>query len=413
MVESDARTRRGPRSPLASPALGTGPNDLIHPCVAAQPRPQRPDPPEKGTAIALAFSGGGFRATLCALGVARFLADAGLLGNVRYISSVSGGSVANGLIACVWEELAKANFTAQAYDQHAMRTLVDKISRQSLTAKLIRNIWRTLGPKTRTDLLARFFDEWFFHGRKVENLSTTVRFIFNAANVTTGVRFGFERDIVGDYVMGRVKTAGTGIPVSHAIAASAAVPGAFPPMKVDLSFPCAEGRTAKLLDGGVYDNLALEAVDDLQDAFLISVNAGGVFLTGAYGKLPLVRDLARANALLYRQTSALRMRTMVERFKDSEQAVAVGSDPPGWGRYGMLFGLATTMGDLAPKEWTDTRPEASPDEIETLALTPTSFSRFDHGLCEKLIQRGWWLAGAVMCTYHRDLLTTLPVWRSI
>ena len=44
-------------------------------------------------------------ATLPAVGVVRLLADVGLLPDLRYVSSVSGGSVANGMIAVKWPEL--------------------------------------------------------------------------------------------------------------------------------------------------------------------------------------------------------------------------------------------------------------------------------------------------------------------
>jgi hypothetical protein len=59
----------------------------------------------------------------------------------------------------------------------------------------------------------------------------------------------------------------------------------------------------------------------------------------------------------------------------------------------------------------ETRPEPSGDKIADLALTKTSFSRFDRLLCERLIYRGWWLAGATLTAFHRDrLVDMLPVW---
>lgn len=48
--------------------------------------------------IALAFSGGGVRATVFHLGVLARLAREDLLGRVKIISSVSGGSLAAGLV---------------------------------------------------------------------------------------------------------------------------------------------------------------------------------------------------------------------------------------------------------------------------------------------------------------------------
>lgn len=392
----------GAESPLNAHSIGTGENDLIRRCeIGVVPRTPVPPPPRE-PAIAAAFSGGGFRATLTALGVLRFLADAGLLAQVRYASSVSGGSVANGLFACSYEDLQAKNFSADTLDERVIRPFVERISSDSLTIALVASIWRTLGPATRTDLLADKFDAWFFAGRSLESLTSECRFIFNAANVTTGVRFGFERDAMGDWVMGEVATAGTQMRVAHATAASAAVPGAFAPFSVrSVEFPCANGRTAKLLDGGAYDNSGLEGIDHLRDALLVGVNAGGLFRTGAYKGVPIVRDLQRANSLLYRQSTATRRREMVERFQAWERAQRAGKEPPSFARRGVLFGLATEFS--AAPEWVTSRNEHR-EWTNKLANYKTSFARFPIEICHRLLYRGWWLAGAALTTYHRELL---------
>jgi len=360
----------------------------------------------------MAFSGGGFRATLAALGVIRFMAGTGLLGRVRYVSSVSGGSVAHGLLACSYPELEDADFAQEAVDRLLISPFVRAISSRSLSSELIRNVWRVIGTPTRTDLLADEFDEWFFRGRLLEDLPTGCRFIFNAASVTTGVRFGFERDVIGDWVVGRASTAGSGLRVAQAVAASAAVPGAFAPFEVKgISFPCSRGVAPKLLDGGAYDNMGLEPLDDLADVCLVAVNAGGVFRTGRYGGVPIIRDLQRANGLLYRQSTALRMRSMVERFKAWEEAKAAGQEPPPWARSGVLFGLATTLEPT--DEWADERPEYPESRVE-LARVPTVFSRLDRDLCLRLIYRTWWLTGAVLSRYQRPILPeALPRWTDL
>jgi NTE family protein len=72
-------------------------------------------------------------------------------------------------------------------------------------------------------------DRRFFHGRTLASLDSGCRFVINAANIVTGVRFAFERDVVGDYVTGLAPTP-PGLRVSFAAAASAAVPGAFAPL---------------------------------------------------------------------------------------------------------------------------------------------------------------------------------------
>ncbi|MEK6274347.1 MAG: patatin-like phospholipase family protein [Actinomycetota bacterium] len=405
------KLERARSDPLSSPALGTASSDLIEPCAVREPEPAVP-PPRAELGLALAFSGGGFRASLAALGVLRFVADAGLLERVRYVSSVSGGSVAHGLFARHYLELEQEQFSAEALDRIVIEPFIERISGHSLIWKLVRNAWRMIGPRTRTHLLAQSFDEWFYGGRQLEELSPRCRFVFNAANLTTGVRFGFERDVFGDYVLGRRVTAGSGLRLADAVAASAAFPGAFAPLVLrDFEFPCAEGRVAKLLDGGAYDNMGLEAVDDLPETFLVALNAGGLFHTGRIGKVPFIRNLTRVNSLLYRQSTALRRREMVSRFQAFEKARAAGQPPPEWGRQGVLFGLATTFDEPSPK-WIEGRPEHEEVRLK-LALVKTTFARFRRELCRQLVYRGWWLAGCSVATFHPDLVAELPHWRPL
>lgn len=399
-------------NPLTSPTLGTSSDDLVRPCD--QRRPDRTPLPDVavGPPIAVALSGGGFRATLSGLGVLRFLADAGMLDQVRYVSSVSGGSVANGMFASRFAAVRDHGFTGEAFDTQVLAPLVERVSRASLQRGMFAQVWKILGRQTRTDLLADEFDRWFFDGLLIEELAAGCRWVFNAANTSTGVRFLFERDLVGDYVIGRIPAAGTGLRLAQAVAASAAVPGLLAPMVLDgLRFPCQRGRTVRLVDGGVYDNMGLEAVDELADHLLVSLNAGGLFVTGRYGRVPLIRDLQLAQSLLYRQSTALRRRMMVDRFQAWEAAREHGEAPPAWGRRGVLFGLATA---LEPTDgWRQANP--TPPAPHEVAFVKTSFDRFERQLCEKLVYAGWWLTGATLTRYHPELFDgrDLPRWRPL
>jgi NTE family protein len=389
----------------------TSSDDFVVPCATLEPQPAAPPAAPPPGAFALALSGGGFRATLCALGVARFLADAGLLSRLRFSSSVSGGSVANGILACGYRAVADQGFTGEAFDTHVLDPLVRRISRSSLKWKLIRGLPRTLGRRTRTDLLADAFDDWWFDGRMLDELPADVRWIINATNLTTGVGFGFERDVFGDYVLGRLSTTQRPVRLAAAVAASAAVPGAFAEVVIDAPFPCANGRDARLLDGGAYDNSGLQPLDEVTDACLVGVNAGGTFRVGRLARVPVVRDLQRTNSILYKQSTGLRRQFMVDRFQAWEQAVADKQTPPSFGRRGVLFNLATTMD--ATDEWLEGRPEHDEWRVP-LADVATTFDRFATELCERLIYRGWWLTGATLSCYHRDLLpATLPPWRAL
>jgi NTE family protein len=197
--------------------------------------------------------------------------------------------------------------------------------------------------------------------------------------------------------------------LSIAVACSAAVPGYFTPYRPKADFPCQGRRRPKLLDGGVYENTGTEALDRLDPDrhCLIALNAGGVFRTGGFGSLPVVRDLMRSEGLLYRQSTALRMRALVERFKQWEQRDRQLS--PATALQGVLFGLSTTI--TATPEWLQGRPEQSPQMRDRLARLKTSFAKFSLEDCRELVYRGWWLTGAALSLYHRSLLPTpLPVW---
>jgi len=391
-----------------SPAIGTGLTQA--PCGdATRPEP----PPDCSDPLAVTLSGGGFRATLAGLGALRLLADSGRLGDLRYLSSVSGGSITNAVTALAWPQLRGRGFTAAAFDELVIDPVIGRISHRSLKMALVRGIWRTVGRSTRTDLLARRLDEWFLDGAELEQLDPEVRWIFNAANMTSGVRFGFERDVVGDYTIGLSPTKGSGMRVSLAVAASAAVPGTFAPVVLNrVPFPCATDPPA-LLDGGVYDNSGLEALDSDQyrDVFLFTMNAGGLLRAGPYGKVPLVRDLARANSLLYRQSTALRTRDMVERFRRGRE-LPPGTPLPRGARRGVLVGLATDFPAERPetlRSWCAAHPEHRSFDGRDLALVPTVFDELDERLCRVLVYRGWWLMGAALACYHPDRLPTVDL----
>jgi NTE family protein len=283
--------------------------------------------------------------------------------------------------------------------------VVDAISRSSMKLDLVRNSWRAVGKRTRTHVLADVMDRRFFQGRTLSSLDDQCRFMINAANIVTGVRFAFERDVIGDYVVGLAPTP-PDLRVAFAAAASAAVPGTFAPLPVKgVAFPCPSSGTPLLLDGGAYDNTGLEALDsdEYAEVFLIAMNAGGLFTTGHWRGLPFIRNLRRANSLLYRQSTGLRTRWMVDRFKAREEAMSRGGAVPAWGRRGVLMALATNISGEPAERWRARFPEHREWQGKDLAFVPTVFDRLEPGLCRLLVYRGWWLAGASIATYAPEM----------
>jgi NTE family protein len=363
------------------------------PC-ASRLEPARPTAPNTGPTIGITMSGGGFRATLSALGVLRYLSDAGLLGNLRYVSSVSGGSLANAMLAKNWPRVRSEGYTNQAVDDAVVDPLLQGITQRSLANHLLRNIWRLVLDSNRTDLLALAYRRWFLGDITMDQLDPEVRWIINAANLATGTRFTFERDIVGDYVNGHIPMAEAKIPLALAAAASAAVPGPFSPVTLDdLDFPCGGEGTVSLMDGGAYDNTGLEAIDHHGNdgVFTIALTVGGVFRIGRYQSIPIVGHMKRANASLYRQSRTLRTRFLIA---DFQQGL----------RDGLLFNLATEIEPRTTRaaEFVNAFPDRSEHRGTSLALVPTSFDRFDESLARQLIYRAWWLCGANMALYYPE-----------
>jgi NTE family protein len=138
-------------------------------------------------------------------------------------------------------------------------------------------------------LLARVLDLLFFHGLGLDQLpqvkGVRPRFVFNASDLATGTLFRFSEPYMGTYKVGLVLK--PKVKVSTAVAASAAFPPFVSPMNVDMNpddviDPGGADlhdrrdlrRRAALVDGGAYDNLALEPITDRCHRYLVS-DAGG------------------------------------------------------------------------------------------------------------------------------------------
>ena len=175
-------------------AAGTTVRGTIQRCDKGL-KPCEPELPAIKPAFIVALSGGGLRATLSAVGVLRFLADAELLDRVTIVSSVSGGSIASGLLAHAYPELEAAAFSTESFVRNVERVAVRTITSRSMTYAMARNLWRLLDLKTTTtDIFTNVLDRWYFCDQKLTSLPERCRFIFNATNLTTGQRFGFERE---------------------------------------------------------------------------------------------------------------------------------------------------------------------------------------------------------------------------
>ncbi|MGH7192259.1 MAG: patatin-like phospholipase family protein, partial [Candidatus Saccharimonadales bacterium] len=310
------------------------------PNVVADGSKRLPLPREKRKGrMGLCLSGGGFRATLFHLGALRRLNEVGALSQMDTISSVSGGSIINGLLAKVWPRLTgDANGVFTNFGDLVERPMLEFCSRNIrdwpiLWGRLWPGNWYrlTLGGKTGANLLADLYERWLTPALTLGDLTKIYdaggpNFVFCAANLQTGVNFTFNAFDVGDWMIGH--TAARNLALSTAIAASSAFPVAFPPLILhpNRAEAFAGGKLAesahraeligaiRLTDGGVYDNLGLEPV--WKDHELVFCSDGGQPFTVAPrpGKWMVAR-LYRASEIIGNQAIAVRKRWLLASYE--------------------------------------------------------------------------------------------------
>jgi predicted acylesterase/phospholipase RssA len=254
--------------------------------------------------IAVALSGGGHRATVFGLGALLAIADAGLNRRVVSISSVSGGSIANGIVM-VGPDYGAA--TAAEIGQ-GVSSAIGAISKRGVLlggAPATRNYVRLLiamAVVSGAALLAVFvtlighwwipaiiaaivllvggaITWWLVRQRSARTEAAIDHELLGASSVTlnavrqrnlsthhvicttemqSGTPFYFSNRMVYGYGFGG-NTGPVALPLSTAVQASACVPGAFAPRVIPLSDLGLTGAGRIVLtDGGTYDNMADE-----------------------------------------------------------------------------------------------------------------------------------------------------------
>lgn len=263
--------------------------------------PEAPTPTDNR--IGLALSGGGFRATLYHCGALIRLNELGYLPKIDRITSVSGGSITSARLAACWNALQfDVNGVASNLAQEVIQPL-QKFCAQTLDARVIGG---GLIPFTKsgTERLIEAYDTQLLDGMTLEQLPERPDFIFKATNLQTGRSFRFSRKRLADYLVGEIRDTSK-FKVAQAVAASSAFPPVLSPVVIkskqsdwsdmegteffgQLSFM----ESLNLTDGGVYDNLGLERID--QFGTVLCSDAGKPFNHGQTFGLMSPKQILRA-----------------------------------------------------------------------------------------------------------------------
>ena len=389
----------------------------------------------KGTNIGLALSGGGSRAIAFHLGCLRALNELGLLGDVKVISTVSGGSVIGGLYAThrgsfsVFEERVR-RLLAEGLMQPAVRKVLTTteglralycwvilffvngvlfaLSRASWVISLLfpsdqRHQWQIdVGHApvrrfaSRTTILRRVFDD-VFEGRLIRELPADgPLLIILSADLRSGSAFYFSRQSSGSWRLQELADAD--VSLSHAVTASAAYPLLLPALDDVLPFNKKDGtrreERVSLTDGGIYDNLGLAPLwpdRDPQISLNVTEIESIICCRAGYG----LRFDPPSQFLLARLKSAFAcvhdraQNAAMKRLYDLTQA-------------GRLKGfLLPYLGQ------NDSRLKFPPADLvtrEEAYAYPTDFSAMPEEWIDKLSRRGEQLTKAVIKEHHPEIL---------
>lgn len=299
--------------------------------------------------IGLALSGGGFRATLFSLGSLWRLNELGWLRKLDIIASVSGGSILNAILASRWRSLDWASAAGGETAQNFSERISDPV-RQFCTKSIdafaglegLLSLTSTIAEKVEEKYAEELFGAMTLQDLPEPEKGVTPRFVFYATNLKSGVSLRMSSKYLADYRVGRIDR--PAIDLAKVVAASSAFPPVLSPVIMDLApgiwkpmegadlFDQEKMREQLVLsDGGVYDNMGLEAIWERCGTVLVS-DAGAPLQAQDTVKTDWVGQLWRVMDILTEQTRALRKRKLIEDFKEGR-------------RQGSYWGITTRIGD--------------------------------------------------------------------
>jgi len=333
--------------------------------------------------------------------------ELGVLGQVRSISSVSGGSILAAFLADAMVAADKAGGAddfarwLQTLDwQRDIETpFCQFVSHDLRTGLILRHLaWNWLRPEFRVRDLERTYQRRLTK-LTLGQLPKYPKFILCATNLTFGVNWIFTRKLAGDYRAGYLASASEW-PLARAVAASSSFPPVFGPMPIrapaedyqrgsyrEPGYEKLLARTA-LTDGGVYDNVGLEPVWKSHADLLVS-DCGAPFAFSLQNT-PL-RRLLRYTAVIAQQAFSLRLRLLFSGDRDEKYRA-------------VYWNINTAAADDAPP----TRFAGYSSELvkEVVSGVRTDLDAFTKAEMRVLINHGYYAADRRIGKYGDGLIAT-------
>lgn len=234
--------------------------------------------------IALALSGGGYRAAIYHLGVLQYLNSCvfedgrTLLDEVKTISGVSGGA-----LVALW--YAQGEINKKERDVSFVE-LYSRLCSTNIAEQAIKEFYsKNFKGDTLVQALSIAYDKLLFNGAKFDSIMDMAEngpihhFSVEATDFSSGIPFRFQatNNLGGDHPYGLIGNKPNNVPRALArefklcdiAAASSCFPIAFEPLVIDENY-CEvfkqsayfnSGKSIVLMDGGIVDNQAIDSVE--------------------------------------------------------------------------------------------------------------------------------------------------------
>jgi len=360
--------------------------------------------------IGLALSGGGVRATMFHLGVLARLAETPLWGQLAHISTVSGGSLC---IALVFVKAGKKWPSADEY----LNTCLPEIRRVLTTFDLQKAYKRNtfthpwLLSRGRARVIAKLIEKHWGVTGNIANMPREPRWTINATCYETGKNWRFAAKRMGDYEANYVIE--PKFPLADAVAASAAFPGLIGPLVLhtgkyqwhkyegDNLVPAEPiAKSLVLWDGGVYDNLGVEALYKLGKGFREGIDfclvsdASGKFAAEERGDsevswlVKMWRAGNRLVAIPMDQVRGLRARDMFAFFKENSCGGII--------RMGESVQTVFNNNKCCPPDDAQLANSLTSEQVQAAATFSTCLSALHPEEYDLLFRHGYETCGAVL-----------------
>src|SRR6266568_2111665 len=165
--------------------------------------------------IGLALSGGGVRAMAFHCGVLRWLAQTGRMEDVAHVSSVSGGTLAAGLVLALngWRWPSSDEYLKIVQPQFERVLTTGSLAATVILRLIWPQNWRFIF--SRANLVSQAIEHDWGIEERLSHLPEKPVWSINGTTAETGRRFRFKQDRCGDYEIGYIICSDGGAPLGR------------------------------------------------------------------------------------------------------------------------------------------------------------------------------------------------------